>query len=52
MNKKRSIIKNGKSYHVTVPQSIVQVFNITNEDKVKWRYDKENDCFIIKLIKN
>lgn len=50
MKGKRKVMKSGNSFQLSIPKSIVEVFNITNKDSVEWDYDKENDCFIIKLI--
>lgn len=49
-NNKRKVIQNKNKFHISIPKSIVDVFHITNKDCVEWDYDKENDCFIIKLI--
>lgn len=49
MKKKRAIVNNGKSLRITIPNSIVQFFDLTTDNKVIWEYDKQNDCFILKF---
>lgn len=48
---KRKLIDDGKGLRITIPKSIVDLYQLTPNDKVQWGVSDEKGVFTLKFIK-